>query len=183
MHGCEECGLKGANHILFVALKTCRHSYSRRAIPSPVRCVQILDPKVVDIRQLEREYLRQFLAGHPQEEDRTSHEWDQLSESTLSGVSMGSDERVDGIDCSMGNYSGGLPATLGKMSRLVYLHAGSNQFNGTPVILGYASMFQMVTSDGRIEVVNTWPVEPLVQLEKKSCRFTSIVRIFQPRLF
>lgn len=83
-----------------------------------------------EARQLEREYLRQLLGQ--EEAAGNSNEWDQPSELAMAGVSMDSDERVNGLDCSNRNLSGELPSTIFTMSRLLYLHAGSNQFTGRP---------------------------------------------------
>lgn len=54
---------------------------------------------------------------------------------------MDSEERVEGLDFTYGDLSGELPATLGMMSHLRYLHASCNQFVGKwsrlSLFLGY----------------------------------------------
>lgn len=45
---------------------------------------------------------------------------------------MDSDERVNELDCSGSYLSGELPVALFELSRLLYLHAGSNEFTGGP---------------------------------------------------
>lgn len=48
---------------------------------------------------------------------------------------MNNQNRITGLDITNGNLLGELPATLGEMSYLEYLHATSNHFTGKPVAI------------------------------------------------
>lgn len=94
---------------------------------------QIRSPKI-DPRMMDRKNLRELL-------DRSdSVDWDERSDtSEWSGVSLDTEERILGLNVASRNLSGELPAALGEISKLEYLHATSNLFSGEPVEI--ASLF------------------------------------------
>lgn len=85
---------------------------------------QIRSPKI-DPGKLDRKHLRELL-------DRPdSYDWDKGSDtSEWSGVSLDSEDRILGLNVANRNLSGELPAALGEISNLEYLHATSNLFTG-----------------------------------------------------
>eukprot|EP00903_Cladosiphon_okamuranus_P011957 g11230.t1 len=84
----------------------------------------IRSPKT-DPSKLDRQKLRELL-------DRSdSIDWDERSDvSEWSGVSLDTEDRILGLNVANSNLSGELPAALGEISKLQYLHATSNLFTG-----------------------------------------------------
>lgn len=61
-------------------------------------------------------------------------DWDERSDtSEWSGVSLDTEDRILGLNVANRNLSGELPAALGEISKLEYLHATSNFFTGEPI--------------------------------------------------
>lgn len=85
---------------------------------------QIRSPKI-DPGKLDRKLLRELL-------DRSdSFDWDKGSDASgWSGVSLDSEDRILGLNVAHRHLTGELPAALGDISNLEYLHATSNVFIG-----------------------------------------------------
>lgn len=106
-----------------------RSSYRYRGSTVRFAKKQIRSPKI-DPRELDRKKLRELL-------DRSdSVDWDERSDTSgWSGVSFDAEDRILGLNVDNRNLSGELPAALGEISKLEYLHATSNLFTGEPAKL------------------------------------------------
>ena len=85
---------------------------------------KIRSPKV-DPSRLDRKNLRELL------DLSDSFDWDERSDtSEWSGISLDNEDRILGLNVANRNLSGELPAALGEISNLEYIHAASNSFTG-----------------------------------------------------
>lgn len=90
-----------------------------------VRGVKQIRSPQIDPCKLDRKNVRELL-DRPE-----SFDWDKGSDaSEWSGVSLDSEDRIMGLNVPHKNLSGELPAALGELSNLEYLHATSNLFTG-----------------------------------------------------
>lgn len=79
----------------------------------------------MDPAKLDRKNLRELL------ELSDSFDWDERSDtSEWSGISLDNEDRILGLNVANRNLSGELPAALGEISNLEYIHAASNLFTG-----------------------------------------------------